>query len=78
MAIDSDMSKNIYDPRKTYHVCSVEPERQKPEQPTKTGKSEIQPTVKAGKPERQQTDVCDHIQNAYLLFYCKFTQYGIM
>lgn len=56
MAIDSDMSKNISDPRNTYHGCSVEPGRQKPEQPTKTGKSEIQPTVKAGKPERQQTD----------------------
>lgn len=78
MAIDSDMSKNISDPRNTYHGCSVEPGRQKPEQPTKTGKSEIQPTVKAGKPERQQTEVCDHIKNAHLLYYCKFTQCGIM
>lgn len=73
MAIASDKTKNISDFQKTYHVCSVEPGRQKPEQPTKTGKSEIQPTVKAGKPERQQTDVCDHIQNAYLLFYCTGT-----
>ncbi|XP_011427074.3 uncharacterized protein [Magallana gigas] len=56
MAIASDKTKNISDFQKTYHVCSVEPGRQKPEQPTKTGKSEIQPTVKAGKPERQQTD----------------------
>lgn len=78
MAIASDKTKNISDFQKTYHVCSVEPGRQKPEQPTKTGKNEIQPTVKAGKPGRQQTDVCDHFQNAYLLFYCKSTQYGIM
>lgn len=73
MAIASDKTKNISDFQKTYHVCSVEPGRQKPEQPTKTGKSEIQQTVKAGKPERQQTDVCDHIQNAYLWFYCTGT-----
>lgn len=73
MAIASDKTKNISDFQKTYHVCSVEPGRQKPEQPTKTGKSEIQQTVKAGKPERQQTDVCDHFQNAYLLFYCTGT-----
>lgn len=73
MAIASDKTKNISDFQKTYHVCSVEPGRQKPEQPTKTGKSEIQPTVKAGKPGRQQTDVCDHFQNAYLWFYCTGT-----
>lgn len=78
MPIASDMIKNISDPQKTYHVCSVDTGGQKPEQPTKTGKNEIQPTVKAGKPGRQQTDVCDHFQNAYLLFYCKSTQYGIM
>lgn len=78
MAIASDKTKNISDFQKTYHVCSVEPGRQQPEQPTKTGKSEIQPTVKAGKPERQQTEVCDHIKNAHLLYYCKFTQCGIM
>lgn len=77
MAIASDMSKNISDPQKTYHGFP-ELGREKPEWATKTGKSEIQPTVKAGNSERQQTDVCDHIQNDYLLFYCKFTQYGIM
>lgn len=77
MMIASDMSKNISDPPKTYHGFP-ELGREKPEWATKTGKSEIQPTVKTGKPERQQTDVCDHIQNDYLLFYYKFTQYGVM
>lgn len=77
MAIASDMSKNISDPQKTYHGFP-ELGREIPEWATKTGKSEIQPTVKAVKSERQQTDVCDHIQNDYLLFYCKFTKYGIM
>lgn len=55
MAIASDMSKNISDPQKTYHGFP-ELGREKPEWATKTGKSEIQPTVKAGNSERQQTD----------------------
>lgn len=41
MPIASDMIKNISNPQKTYHVCSVYTGGQKPEQPTKTGKNEI-------------------------------------
>lgn len=57
MPIASGMSKNISDPQHTYHGCPAEPGKEKPEQPTKTEKSEIKQTNKTGQSEKQRTDL---------------------
>lgn len=70
--------KDISDLQETQHGFQVEPGRQKPEQPTKTGKSEIQQRNKTDKPGNQQTDVGDRIENNFLLNIAIPPQYGIM
>lgn len=73
MTVASGIPKDISDLQETQHD-----KRQKPEQPTKTGKSEIQQRNKTDKPGNQQTDVGDRIENNFLLNIAIPPQYGIM